>query len=176
MLQRYPQRLRTKQIWKKFKSWSRFFKKAKNFIIRWWWFSHQVVSNTCDPMDHSPQGSSVHGISHPNTSVGCHFLLLGSSPTRDQMQVSCISCIVGRFFTNWAIREAHHQVTSYKMMWKEFFGLKWKDPMVTILATGLWTGLKAIGPYGQLPGQALPLSLTWGTRGRATPIKIVWLH
>ena len=30
---------------------------------RWWrWFSHSVVSNSCDPMDCSLQGSSVHGI------------------------------------------------------------------------------------------------------------------
>ena len=29
---------------------------------RWWWFSHLVVSNSCDPMDCRPPGSSVHGI------------------------------------------------------------------------------------------------------------------
>ena len=28
----------------------------------WWWFSPSVVSNSCDPMDCSPPGSSVHGI------------------------------------------------------------------------------------------------------------------
>ena len=27
----------------------------------WWWFSHQVVSDSCDPIDCSPPGS-VHGI------------------------------------------------------------------------------------------------------------------
>ena len=30
----------------------------------WWWFSCKAVSNSCDPMDCSPRGSSVHGISH----------------------------------------------------------------------------------------------------------------
>jgi len=30
---------------------------------RWWWFRCQVVSNSCDPMDCSPPGSSVHGMS-----------------------------------------------------------------------------------------------------------------
>ena len=31
---------------------------------RWlWWFSHSVVSNSCDPMDCSSSSSSVHGIS-----------------------------------------------------------------------------------------------------------------
>ena len=28
----------------------------------WWWFSRSVVSNSRDPMDCSPPGSSVHGI------------------------------------------------------------------------------------------------------------------
>ena len=27
-----------------------------------WWFSHQVVSCSCDPMDCSLPGSSVHGL------------------------------------------------------------------------------------------------------------------
>jgi len=27
-----------------------------------WWFSYQVMSDSCDPMDCSPPGSSVHGI------------------------------------------------------------------------------------------------------------------
>ena len=32
----------------------------------------------CDPVDHSPPGSSVHGIFlGKNTGVGCHFLLQG---------------------------------------------------------------------------------------------------
>ena len=28
----------------------------------WWWFSCSVVSNSCDPMDCRPPGSSVHGV------------------------------------------------------------------------------------------------------------------
>ena len=31
-------------------------------FILWWWFSHQVMSSSCDPMDCSPPASSVHGI------------------------------------------------------------------------------------------------------------------
>ena len=34
----------------------------------------QLRPTLCDPMDHSPPGSSVHGI-FQNTTVGCHFLL-----------------------------------------------------------------------------------------------------
>ena len=29
----------------------------------WWWFSQSVVSNSCNPMNCNPLGSSVHGIS-----------------------------------------------------------------------------------------------------------------
>ena len=41
-----------------------------------WKWSHSVVSDSCDPMDHSLPGSSVHGI-FPGKSagVGCHCLL-----------------------------------------------------------------------------------------------------
>ena len=36
------------------------------------------MSNSCDPMDHSPPGSSVHrDFPGKNTGVGCHFLLQG---------------------------------------------------------------------------------------------------
>ena len=46
-----------------------------------------------DPMDCSLPDSSVHGDSlGKNTGVGCHFLLQGSSRSRDQTHVSCISC------------------------------------------------------------------------------------
>ena len=38
-----------------------------------------------------------------NTGVGCHFFLQGSSQPRDWTQVSCTA---GRFFTNWATKEA----------------------------------------------------------------------
>ena len=38
-----------------------------------------------------------------NTGVGCHFLLQGSSQPRNWTWVSCIA---GRFFTDWAMKEA----------------------------------------------------------------------
>ena len=31
------------------------------FCWGWWWFNHSVVSDSFDPMDCSPPGSSVHG-------------------------------------------------------------------------------------------------------------------
>ena len=48
-------------------------------------------------------GSSVHGILQPgnNTGVGCRFLLQGIFLTQD---LNPVSCIAGRFFTDWAMR------------------------------------------------------------------------
>ena len=71
---------------------------------RWWWFSCSVVSNSCNPMDCSPPGSSVHGISQARILewVATSFSR-GSSRPRDQTQVCCIA---GRRFTVWATGEA----------------------------------------------------------------------
>ena len=41
-----------------------------------------------------------------STGVGCHFLLQGVFPTQRSTCVSCGSCIVGWFFTGWAIGHA----------------------------------------------------------------------
>ena len=58
--------------------------------------SHQSCLTLCDPIDSSP-GSPVPGILQAKTLewVAMPFSR-GSSPTRDQIQVSCIA---GRFFT-----------------------------------------------------------------------------
>ena len=60
----------------------------------------QLCPTPCDSMDFSPPSFSVHEDSPgKNTGVGCHTLLQGIFPTRDQSQVSRI---VGGFFTVWA--------------------------------------------------------------------------
>ena len=41
--------------------------------------SHSVVSNSCDPMDYSPPGSSVHGILQARTLSGLPCLSPGES-------------------------------------------------------------------------------------------------
>ena len=58
----------------------------------------------CPSVDCSPPGSSVHGISQAGILewVAISFSK-GSSQPRDQTRVSCTA---GRFFTNWATREA----------------------------------------------------------------------
>ena len=42
----------------------------------------QLCLTLCDPLDCSLPGSSVHGIFHKNTGVGCHFLPQGIFPTQ----------------------------------------------------------------------------------------------
>ena len=72
----------------------------------WWFyvFSCQVESHSCDSLDCSLPGSSVHGILQTRIRewVAISFSR-GSSPHRNQTQVSCTA---GSFFTNWATREA----------------------------------------------------------------------
>ena len=62
-----------------------------------------IVSSSCDPMDCSLLGSSVHGISQARILewVAISFSREFSRP-KGQTPVSCIA---GRFFTNWPTRE-----------------------------------------------------------------------
>ena len=62
-----------------------------------------AVSDFVTPTDCSPPSSSVHGISQGREGVAIP-LSRGSSWPRDWIWVSCI---VGRFFTIWATREAY---------------------------------------------------------------------
>ena len=76
----------------------------------WWWFSCQVVSNSCDPMDCSLPGSSVHGILQARIVewVATSFSR-GSSWLRNRTWVSCIA---GRWFTDWAMGEAQSSIVN----------------------------------------------------------------
>ena len=64
----------------------------------------QLCPNLCDPVDCSPPGSSVHGVSQAKI---LEWVVIpfsrGSSWPRNWTQVSLI---VGSFFTIWATREA----------------------------------------------------------------------
>ena len=52
----------------------------------WWWLSHEVTSESWDPIDCSLPGSSVHGDSlGKNAGVGCQFLLQGIFPTQESI-------------------------------------------------------------------------------------------
>ena len=64
----------------------------------------QLCPTLCDPVDCSPPGSSVHEVFQARILewVATSFSK-GSSQPRDQTRVSCTA---GRFFTDWATREA----------------------------------------------------------------------
>ena len=64
----------------------------------------QLCLTLCNPMDCSPLGSSVHGILQARI-LGWVAMPYsrGSSPPSDQ---TCISSIVGRFFTHWTTWES----------------------------------------------------------------------
>ena len=67
------------------------------YVYFGWWFSRSIVSDSCDPVDCNPPGSSIHGILQARIleRVAISFSR-GSSQPRDQTPVSYI---VGRFFT-----------------------------------------------------------------------------
>ena len=53
----------------------------------------------CGPMDCSPPGSSVHGILHARTRVGCHFLQEDLLDPWIKTMSSAIPALAGGFFT-----------------------------------------------------------------------------
>ena len=56
--------------------------------------SHSLSIRLCKPMDYSPAGSSVHGISQARImGVGCHFLLQKIFPSQE----SNLHLLVGRW-------------------------------------------------------------------------------
>ena len=73
----------------------------------------------CDPMDYSPPGSSVHGISQARI-LECVAISSsrGSFQPRDQTQFSCIA---DRFFTIWATREAPIYKNNYALRLSEVY-------------------------------------------------------
>ena len=84
----------------------------------------QLCLTLCDPMDCIPPDSSVHGILQGRILEWIAILFSrGSSWSRDQTK---ISCIVGRFFTIWATREAQYsQLTMVS-------GEQWRDSAIHI--------------------------------------------
>ena len=63
-----------------------------------------VMSNSCEPMDCSLPGSSVHGILQARMLEWVFiYFSRGSSQPRNWIRVSCIA---GGFFTVWAMRKA----------------------------------------------------------------------
>ena len=93
----------------------------------------------CDPMNCSPSGSSVHGISQARTLEWVAiFFSRGSSPPRDQSRVSCIGKQV---LYHWATREAqdyiHNRTTYYNRRAIKNLDSNPSDP--SYLAVWSWT-------------------------------------
>ena len=79
----------------------------------------QWCPTLCNPMDCSPPGSSVHGISQTRILEGVVIpSSRGSSQPRDRTQVSHI---VGGFFTDWATREAQKYWSGSPSLIQGFF-------------------------------------------------------
>ena len=69
--------------------------------------SYPTLSN---PMDCSPQGSSVHGIFQVRIlELVAISYPRGPSQPRDRTHISCISCRAGRFFTTAPLGKSHVQ-------------------------------------------------------------------
>ena len=77
-------------------------------------------------MSCSLPGSSVQGISQATLLewVATPFSV-GSSWPRDQTHISCVSCIAGRFFLHWAIREVHFLKAWWLKSIKFYFLIFW---------------------------------------------------
>ena len=88
-----------------------------------WWFSRWVVSDSCNPMNCSPPGSSVHEIFQARLleCIAISFSRVSSQP-RNWTQVSCIH---GRFFTDWATN--NHSVKEWRLRNDDYIMLseKW---------------------------------------------------
>ena len=82
--------------------------------------SRSVESDSCNPIDCTLPGSSVHGILQARILewVAISFYRESFWP-RDQTQVSCIAV---RLFSNWAMREAHPRQEHWS-------GLPFSSPM-----------------------------------------------
>ena len=71
----------------------------------------QSCLTLCDPMDHSPPGSSVHGILQ--ASILEWVAMPSSSGFSQPSDWTEVSCFAGGFFTIWATREAQEYWSGY---------------------------------------------------------------
>ena len=122
----------------------------------------------CVPGDCSPPGSSVHGILQASILewVAISFSR-GSSQSKNRTQVSCI---VGRFFTNWATREAPR-------IGREHIPFSFKDKAVRWKRVLFWTWRV----WGTTPATSsgicsAPESFFFLETALTSRIYIVWLH
>ena len=75
-----------------------------------------VMSTLCDPLNCSLPGSSLHGISQARI-LECVVIPFssGSSPSKYQTHISCVSCIGRQILYHWTMGEA----LGIKQIWKD---------------------------------------------------------
>ena len=123
----------------------------------WWWFSHCLVSNSCNAMDYSLPGFSVHGISQKRI---LEWVVIsfsrGSSQPRDW---TLVSRIANRLFTIWATREApkkaeHQRINAFELWcWRRLLTVPWTTRRLN------QSILREINPEYSLEGLMLKLKL-----------------
>ena len=109
---------------------SKLLRTCVSMILTWWcwWFSHQIMSNSCNPVGSSPPGSSVLGISQARILEWVVNLLEGIPPARGgrgRARISCVSCIGKLILYCWAAWEA--LILTYQavnILWFSKFGIK----------------------------------------------------
>ena len=76
--------------------------------------SLQSFLTLCDPVDHSPPGSPIHGISQARIT---EWVVISSSrrssSSRDQTHVSCVSCIGRWILFHWALGKPRWYICIY---------------------------------------------------------------
>ena len=119
----------------------------------------------CNPMDCSPPGSPVHGVSQARILewVAISFFRWSSQP-RDRTQVSYIE---GGFFTSWATREAQECWSIPSPADLPDPGIKLGFP--ALQADSLPTELLGIGSY-DYRGWRVPRSAVYKTQDGVVPV------
>ena len=78
------------------------------FFLVLWWFNFSFMSDSCGPMDCSPQGSSDHGISQARILEWAAISFSrGSSWPSDRTRVSCVAG--GLLHCRWILYQLSHQ-------------------------------------------------------------------
>ena len=135
------------------------------------------MSNSWRPHGQACQASLSMTFLDKDTGEGCHFLLQGSSPPRDQ---TWVFCIVGGFFPNWTTREAHSKWSVSHWVMADSFVTPWTVAHQTPLSMGFsrqeyWSGVLFPSP-GDLPNPGIkPASLLFpALAGRFFTTRATW--
>ena len=89
--------------------------------------SLQLCSTLSNPMDHSPPGSSVHGILQARILVWVAMTSSRvSSRPRDETRISYVSCMAGRFFTAELLGKLEYYLAIKKFCHLQQHGWTWR--------------------------------------------------